>query len=390
MIQRALLAWRVREALRRSPIVALLGPRQCGKTTLAHTVGMQATRLDLEDPSSLAALSAPIAALGSLEGLVVIDEVQRLPSLFPALRVLVDRPHSTARFLLLGSASPELVAGASESLAGRVEFVDMGGFSLDEVGATHWSRLWWRGGFPRSFLAETDVDSAAWRENFARTFLERDVPQLGLRIAPLNLRRFWTMVAHYHGQTWNHAEVGTALGLDEKTVRRYLDIMAGAFMLRVLPPWFENLGKRQRKAPKAYVRDSGLLHTLLSIDTPERLLSHPTLGASFEGFALNLVAEALPTREIYYWSVHSGPELDLLAFVGGKRVGFELKYSDAPTLTASMTQAFEKLRLDALWVVYPGARRYQLRAGIEALPLAEAVELARGLSGARGPAPHQS
>ena len=324
-----------------------------------------------------------MAALGPLKGLVVIDEVQRLPSIFPALRVLADRPDSTTRFLILGSASPELITGASESLAGRLEFVDMGGFSLDEVGPVEWSRLWWRGGFPRSFLADSDADSVAWRESFARTFLERDVPQLGIRIAPLNLRRFWTMVAHYHAQTWNHAEVGTALGLDEKTVRRYLDILAGAYMLRVLPPWFENLGKRQRRAPKAYLRDSGLLHTLLGIDAPDRLLSHPTLGSSFEGFALNLVAEALPTRDVYYWSVHSGPELDLLAFVGGKRFGFEFKYTDAPVMTSSMTRAFDDLGLDALYAVYPGDRRYSLRAGIEALPLAEAGGVARRLGARR-------
>lgn len=344
---------------------------------MARSLDSTATRFDLEDPASLTALAAPMATLGPLKGLVIIDEIQRLPALFPSLRVLADRPRSTTRFLILGSASPELVTGASESLAGRVEFIDMGGFSLEEVGASAWSTLWWRGGFPRSFLAESDADSAAWRENFARTFLERDIPQLGLRIAPLNLRRFWTMVAHYHGQTWNHAEVGTALGLDEKTVRRYLDVMAGAYMLRVLPPWFENLGKRQRKAPKAYVRDSGLLHTLLTIDTPARLLSHPTLGASFEGFALNLVVDALPTRDVYFWSVHSGPELDLLAFVSGQRVGFEFKYSDAPTLTTSMQQAAEHLRLDALYVVYPGARRYTLAPRIEAVPLEVAVALAR-------------
>lgn len=358
--------------------MALLGPRQCGKTTLARTLDATATVFDLEDPAALTALSAPLATLGSLRDLVIIDEVQRLPSLFPVLRVLADRPGSTTRFLLLGSAAPELVAGASESLAGRVEFVDMTGFSLDEVGAESWQKLWWRGGFPRAFLAETDADSFAWRENFVRTFLERDLPQLGLRIAPLNLRRFWTMVAHYHGQTWNHAEVGTALGLDEKTIRRYLDLLAGAYMLRVLPPWFENLGKRQRKAPKAYVRDSGLLHTLLSLDSPARLLNHPALGASFEGFALNLVVDALPTRDVYYWSVHSGPELDLLAFVSGRRVGFEFKYSDAPTLTNSMKQAVEHLRLDALHVVYPGDRRYSLAEKVEALPLVDALAVARG------------
>lgn len=377
MISRQLLASRVRDGLRRSPIVALLGPRQCGKTTLAVSVDPKATRFDLEDPSAVSALAAPMATLGALSGLVIIDEIQRLPSIFPALRVLADRPNAPAKFLILGSASPDLMSGASESLAGRVEFVDMGGFSLEEVGPAQWQKLWWRGGFPRSFLADSDVDSAAWRENFARTFLERDVPQLGLRIAPQNLRRFWTMVAHYHAQTWNHAQVGAALGLDEKTVRRYLDLLSGAYMLRVLPPWFENLGKRQRKAPKAYLRDSGLLHTLLAIDSPSRLLHHPALGASFEGFALNLVVDSLPTRDAYYWSVHSGPELDLLAFASGKRLGYEFKYSDGPTLTPSMQAAVDALSLDSLSVVYPGTRRYRLAPRIEAVPLDQAVSQAR-------------
>lgn len=309
---------------------------------------------------------------------MVIDEVQRQPAPLPALRVLVDRPGYGGRFLLLGSASPELVRHASESLAGRVEFIDMGGFSLHEVGADAWQALWWRGGFPRSFLAESDADSVAWRENFTRTFLERDIPQLGIRISPLHLRRFWTVVAHHHAQTWNHAEAGTVLGVDEKTIRRYLDLLAGAFMVRLVTPWFENLGKRQRKAPKAYVRDSGLLHTLLGIGSPERLLSHGALGASFEGFALNLLADALPTRELYYWSVHSGPELDLLAFVNGRRLGFEFKYSDAPVLSSSMEQARDLLQLEELRVVYPGARRYSLGERVVAVGLAEALRDARG------------
>lgn len=341
--------------VRRSPIVALFGPRQCGKTTLARALEPTAVHFDLEDPAAVTALEAPLSTLGSQQGLVVIDEVQRQPALFPALRVLVDRPGYGGRFLLLGSASPELVRHASESLAGRVEFIDMGGFSLDEVGADAWQALWWRGGFPRSFLAESDADSVAWRENFTRTFLERDIPQLGIRISPLHLRRFWTVVAHHHAQTWNHAEAGTVLGVDEKTIRRYLDLLAGAFMVRLVTPWFENLGKRQRKAPKAYVRDSGLLHTLLGIGSPERLLSHGALGASFEGFALNL-----------------------LAFVNGRRLGFEFKYSDAPVLSSSMEQARDLLQLEELRVVYPGARRYSLGERVVAVGLAEALRDARG------------
>lgn len=338
-------------------------------------MGAGDTLFDLEDPAAIEALRSPRIALEHLTGIVVIDEVQRLPGLFSVLRVLADRPERSTRFLLLGSAAPELVRGVSESLAGRVELVDMSGFGLDEVGADNQAKLWWRGGFPRSFLAASDQDSVAWRESFVRTFLERDIPQLGLAIPALQLRRFWTMVAHYHGQTWNHAEVASSLGVDEKTVRRYLDILAGAFMVRPLAPWFENVGKRQRKAPKVYLRDTGLLHTLLGIDAPDRLLLHPKLGASWEGFALDHVIRALGTREVYYWAVHSGPELDLLAFVSGRRIGFEVKYADAPSMTASMARARELLKLDRLIVVSPGSRGYALDETAEVVPVAGIPEV---------------
>jgi predicted AAA+ superfamily ATPase len=376
MLSRKDLEAEVRRALARSPVVALLGPRQCGKTTLARQLMRAGDSLfDLEDPASIEALRSPRIALERLSGVVVIDEVQRLPELFPVLRVLADRPESSTRFLLLGSAAPELVRGVSESLAGRVELVDMAGFDLDEVGAESQTALWWRGGFPRSFLATSDEDSVAWRENFVRTFLERDIPQLGIGVPALQLRRFWTMVAHYHGQTWNHAEVGSSLGVDEKTVRRYLDILAGAFMVRPLAPWFENVGKRQRKAPKVYLRDTGLLHTLLGIDAPDRLLLHPKLGASWEGFALEHIIRNLGTRDVYYWAVHSGPELDLLAFVGGRRIGFEFKYADAPRMTTSMAQARELLKLDRLIVVSPVNKGYALDETAEVVPLADLTDV---------------
>lgn len=373
MILREKIVAQVQKGLSRSPVVALLGPRQVGKTTLAGMVrsAWQGPThfFDLEDPGAKGALEAPMAVLGPLEGLIVIDEVQRLPSLFPVLRVLADRASPSTRYLLLGSAAPSLVKGVAESLAGRIEFVEIGGLSLSEVGASERSRLWWRGGFPRAFLAADDADSMAWRLNFVQTFLERDLPHLGLGVPALNLGRFWSMVAHHHAQTWNSAEVAGSLGIDDKTARKYLDLLAGAFMVRLLPPWFENLGKRQRKAPKVYFRDTGLLHALLRIDSMDALTRHPRLGASWEGFALEHVAARFRSQDLYFWSVHSGPELDLLAVEGTRRQGFEFKFTDAPTLTPSMQQAVELLSLDSLAVIYPGERRYALADRVEAVPL---------------------
>ena len=375
MLSRPGLSESLRVALRRSPVVALLGPRQCGKTTLAlaQAEGQRATVLDLEDPNTLGALDNPRTVLGPLEGLVVIDEIQRRPELFPVLRVLADRKGNKAKFLILGSASPELLRQSSESLAGRIAFVEMGGFDLSEVGVPELERLWLRGGFPRSFLADDDASSYAWREDFVRTFLERDLPQMGLSLPPLLLRRFWTMAAHYHGQTWNSSEVAGALGVNDTTARRYLDILAGAYMLRLLPPWFENLGKRQRKAPKVYFRDSGLLHALLGLGAREAVLSHPKAGASWEGFALEQVLRLVPTRDAYYWAVHGGAELDLMTIHRAKRMGFEFKLSDAPKLTRSMEQSRDDLGLDRLWVIFPGERAYDLGSRIRALPLALAA-----------------
>jgi predicted AAA+ superfamily ATPase len=307
--------------------------------------------------------------LEPLSGLVVIDEVQRQPALFELLRVLVDRPHNQARFLLLGSASPRLVKDVSESLAGRIGFVDLSGFDLREVGPENRDLLWIRGGFPRSFLAPDDSAATIWREDFIRTFLERDIPQFGITIPAETLRRFWTMIAHYHGQVWNAAEFARSLGTSENTARRYLDILAGAYMVRILPPWFENISKRQVKAPKIYIRDSGILHTLLQLPTLPDVQGHPKLGTSWEGFALEQVLALLETRDTYFWATHSGAELDLLVMIGGKRHGFEFKYSDAPGRTRSMSVAIQDLNLEHLWVLYPGNQDYSLEEKISVTPV---------------------
>jgi hypothetical protein len=372
MIDRPKLVAATQTALRRNPVAAILGPRQCGKTTLAGLIASRhkAVRyLDLEDPAVLASLENPMTILRGLKGLVVIDEIQRRPELFPVIRVLSDRVDFPARFLILGSASPALIRQSSESLAGRIEFVEMGGFDLLEVGHDSWQRLWWRGGFPRSYLAESDADSLAWREQFVSTFLERDIPQLGFNLPALTLRRFWTMVAHYHGQAWNSTEIASSLGISDHTSRRYLDILAGAYMVRVLAPWHENLAKRQRRAPKVYLRDPGVLHALLGIADPEALWKHPKCGASWEGFALEQVLGMVSSRDVYSWAVHGGPELDLLVMRKGRRIGFVFKFADAPRMTSMAAQTVSDLQLEHLWVVYPGDKRYALGEKIEALPL---------------------
>ena len=366
------------------PIVTLAGPRQCGKTTLARSIA-EATPgseyFDLEAAVDARRLEAPELTLGQHEGLVVIDEVQRSPSLFEALRVLVDRTANPARFLLLGSASPTLVRGASESLAGRTGLVDLTGFDLAEVGAKAWRTLWLRGGFPRSYLAPNLDHSLLWRANFARTFLERDIPQLGIRIPAETLRRFWTMIAHFHGQVWNAAEFARALGSSQAAARSYLDILAGAFMVRVLPPWFENLKKRQVRAPKIYVRDSGLLHTLLDVGTERQLAGHPKVGASLEGFAIEQLLTLTGVRDAYFWATHGGAELDLLLVRSGKRYGFECKLADAPGTTRSMRVALDDLGLDHLWILYPGDESYALDERISVHPVARIADLATQIAG---------
>jgi hypothetical protein len=361
----------VRTALKRSRVVALLGPRQCGKTTLARefVAADSINYFDLEDPASLARLSEPDLALRPLKGLVVIDEVQRHPDLFPLLRVLADRRPLPARFLILGSASPGLLRQSAETLAGRIETVPLEGLRLGDLGASAQPRHWFRGGFPLAFTARSEVDSIAWRKQFLQTFLERDLPQLGVQIPAATLNRFWHMVAHYHGQIWNAAEFARALAVNESTVRRYLDLLSGVFMVRQLPPWFENLGKRQVKAPKIYIRDSGLLHSLLGINTTRELALHPKVGASWEGYAVEEVIKALRPDAAYYWATHNGAEIDLLLFQGGQRIGVELKRSDAPTLTPSMRIALADLKLNELKVVYPGEYSYRLAPKVEVVPL---------------------
>lgn len=383
MIKRERMAGRVREILRIHPIGALLGPRQCGKTTLARwiTEDTPSSYFDLEDPVDLRRITAPMTVLRELSGLVVIDEVQRRPDLFPLLRVLADRPESDTRFLLLGSASPDLVKGVSESLAGRIGFIDLSGFDLTEIGPENASGLWVKGGFPRSFLADTDATSAAWRDSFVRTFLERDIPGMGITIPAETLGRFWRMVAHFHGQIWNAAQFARSIGSSENTARRYLDILVGAYMVRALPPWLENLGKRQVKAPKVYLRDPGILHALLGLTDLSDVRGHPKLGASWEGFVLEQVLSLSESREAYFWATHAGAELDLMIPTRGLRFGFEIKYADAPGRTRSMLTALEDLSLEHIWVVYPGKETYQLHERITAIPLTRLPEVASELRG---------
>lgn len=365
----------LKDRLETSPVVAILGPRQVGKTTLARQLaGEMATVahfFDLENPVDLARLSDPMLALAALEGLVVLDEVQRRPDLFPVLRVLADRPELPARFLVLGSASPDLLRQSSETLAGRIHYYELPPLTLDEVGIDSLQSLHLRGGFPRSFLARNDAASARWREDFVRTFLERDIPALGFRVPPATLERFWSMLAHYHSGIWNAAELARSLAVSAASVRHYLDILTATFVVRELKPWFENLDKRQVKAPKVYLRDSGLLHTLLRIGSQEELLRHPKLGASWEGFALETVVARLGAdpRDCYFWSTHSGAELDLLVHAGGHRLGFEFKHASAPTPTRSMYIALEDLKLTELIVIHAGTASYPLANKMRAVPL---------------------
>lgn len=371
-----MLSQRISVSLARSRAVALIGPRQCGKTTLARQfVPMEsANYFDLEDPVSLARLDQPMTALQGLHGLVVIDEIQRRPDLFPVLRVLCDHTPLPARFLILGSASPDLLRQSSESLAGRLETVTMSGFSLAEVGVDMQAPHWLRGGFPLAFLAGSDEDSAAWRKSFVQTFLERDLPQFGINIPAQTLLRFWTMLAHYHGQVWNAAELARSLGVSEPTVRRYLDVLTGLFMVRQLQPFHANLAKRQVKACKVYFRDSGILHHLLGIRSEHDLLLHPKLGASWEGYAVEETLNAIAPDEAYFWGTHNGAELDLMLVKNGRRVGVECKRLDAPRLTPSMRIALDDLALDHLVVIYPGVRAYSLAERVTVTPLTQLVQ----------------
>jgi hypothetical protein len=371
MITRQDILDRIRAALTRAPVAVLTGPRQCGKTTLARELLPEdsANYFDLEDPVSLARLDEPKTALGPLRGLVVLDEVQRRPDLFPVLRVLADRRGQPARFLILGSASGDLMRQSSESLAGRMERIEIGGFTLSELGPESAHKLWRRGGLPLAYLARTEEDSLAWRKQFIQTLLERDLPQWGVRVPAVALLRFWTMVAHYHGQIWNAAEPARALGVNPSTSRRYLDLLTDALMIRRLQPWHANLGKRQVKSPKVYVRDSGLLHQLLGLGTEKALLSHPKLGASWEGFVIEQILAAEPHDEAWFWATHQGAAIDLLLRRGDRLLGVECKRADAPRLTPSIRIALDDLGLERVAIVYPGAQRFAVADRVEAVPL---------------------
>lgn len=371
----------LRQRLTDNPVVSLVGPRQAGKTTLARMLAEEQAgpvhTFDLESPSDLARLANPELVLRPLTGLVILDEIQRRPDLFPLLRVLADRPGNPTRFLILGSASPALIKDGSESLAGRVAFLDVNGFSLAELGAPALAPLWWRGGFPRAYLAADDAPARQWLDDFRRTFLERDIPQLGIQVPAVTLGRFWTMVAHYHGQVLNLAELARALGSSEPTARRYIDILSGTYAVRQLPPWFENLKKRQVRAPKVYIRDSGLLHALLGIPDTVGLQSHPKLGASWEGFCVEQILSLCGERDAYFWGTHAGAELDLLLTHRGQRLGFEFKFSDRPGTTKSMRIALQDLALDHLYVVHPGEHTFALDTAITAIALPALIDLLR-------------
>ena len=365
----------VTRLLRTYPVVAILGARQVGKTTLAAMVAHARQRpvasFDLENPADVSRLADPILSLEAVRGLVILDEVQHRPDLFRSLRVLADRPRTPARFLVLGSASASLLRQTSESLAGRIAFHHLDGFSLAETGVVHLRRLWLRGGFPRAYLARSDAVSLEWRQHFTRTFIQRDLPQLGVQIPAGTLGRFWSMLAHYHGQTWNGAELARAFGVSDMTVRRYLDLLAATFVVRVLPPWHENLGKRQVKSPKVYISDSGVLHTLLGIRTHDDLERHPKVGASWEGFGIGQVVDHLRAgwHECYFWRTHAGAELDLLIVRGRMRRGFEFKRTTAPAVTPSMRQALADLKLSSIDVIHAGAETFPMAEGIRAVAL---------------------
>lgn len=366
----------LKKLLKDNPIVAILGPRQCGKTTLSHQfsrlLSTEVTAFDLENPRDAERLKDPLLALEDTKGVVIIDEIQRLPDLFPVLRVLSDRSKKT-KYLILGSASRDLIKQSSESLAGRISYLEIGGFSLEHIGAQNLGRLWIRGGFPRSYLASSEASSYQWREDFIATFLERDIPQLGIKVPAKSLRRFWGMLAHYHGQIFSASEIGRSLGVSDHTAQRYLDLLSGTFMVRQLRPWYYNTKKRLVKRPKIYFRDTGILHALLSLENRKDVLSHPKLGASWEGFALEEVIRQLHLKEeeSFFWGLHTGAELDLVFEKKGKLYGIEVKYTQAPSLTSSMRFAFRELSLKHLWVVYPGKEEYSLAKDITVISLGE-------------------
>ena len=362
----------IKKRIRAFPITAILGARQCGKTTIAREFFPTENFFDLENPRDLARLENPQLVLEGLKGLIVIDEIQRLPNIFPFLRYLVDQKDKK-KFLILGSASRELLKQTSESLAGRIAYYELQGLSLIDVGSDSFSQLWIRGGFPKSFMPRKIQDSIMWRSNYITTFLEQDIPQLGIQIPAQTLRRFWSMLAHYHGQILNYSEIGRAFGISDKTVRHYLDILQGTFMIRLLQPWYVNLGKRLVKSPKLYFRDTGVLHSLLSVQTRAEIEAHPRVGASWEGFVLEAICRNLSNAGIqpYFWATHSGAEVDLFWQAKGKNYAVEVKYSDAPKLTPSMESALKDLILDKMWVIYPGSQTYKIHEKITVLPIGQ-------------------
>jgi predicted AAA+ superfamily ATPase len=373
MIARDALLDRIRSSLERNPVTVLTGPRQSGKTTLARELVSEDSPnyFDLEDPLSLGRLAEPRTALDPLRGTIVIDEVQRRPDLFPVLRVLADRSKNPARMLILGSASGALMRQSSESLAGRAEHIEISGFTLTELGSSARDRLWRRGAFPPAYLARSDAESAAWRRQFVRTLLERDLPTWGVRAPATALHRFWSMLAHFHGQTWNASAPAQALDVNASTTRRYLDLLTDALMVRQLQPWFVNIKKRQVKSPKVFIRDSGLLHQLLGLETEKSILSHPKVGASWEGFVIEQVLATEPHDEAFFWATHQGAEIDLILRRGERLFGVECKRSDAPTVTPSIRTALDDVGLERVAVVYPGSKRVTLGPRVEAVPLDE-------------------
>lgn len=360
------------------PVTAILGPRQAGKTTLAKTFEAD-HHFDLENPRDAALFAEPQLALEPLSGLIVIDEIQRSPELFPLIRYLVDH-RDDQKYLILGSASRDLIRQSSESLAGRIGYHELLGFRLEDVGIEEWRKLWLRGGLPRSFTATSDRLSQLWLEQYIATFLERDIPQLGISIPAATLRRFWTMLCHYHGQLINYSEFSRSFGVSDMTIRKYLDILEGVFMIRLLHPWHVNIGKRLVKSPRLFIRDSGLLHHLLAIHSERDLASHNKLGASWEGFALEQAARVLNKRkeELFFWRTHAGAEVDLFWQANGRSRAVEIKYSTAPKLTKSMQSAVNDLNLDYLWVLYPGDKAYPLAQNVSTLPLSELEHIASG------------
>ncbi len=371
MLERPAYWSRILKALGRSKITALLGPRQCGKTTLARGIAekLDAHFLDLESPSDRTKLQNPELYLRRIPGLIIIDEIQGMAELFPVLRVLADESPENGRFLILGSASPDISRNTSESLAGRVEFVDLHGFDVSETGEEQLNRLWLRGGFPLSYLAKNEEDSVAWRDGFIRTFLQRDIPQFGITIPGETLRRFWTMLAHSNGQLLNSSRLAGSMGMSDKTIRSYVDILSATYMVLPLQPWYENVKKRQVKSPKIYLRDTGLLHSLLGINSIETLLGHPQSGTSWESLVIEQILRRSPAQDFYFWSTYSGAEVDLFTSLRGNRIGIEVKFTETPKTTRSMHSALNELALTKLYVVYPGADRYPLHDRIEACPL---------------------